>query len=150
MQVKGDYESSSSCKTMLVPRKYNSMLYNPETVTYAITGGNDKRIRFWDFLGLQKKSFYLNTPLDDECQYYAENLGDSYVVQEKINQFKQFPQLNQTLATKQFDGVLPTANLSLAGNNAYYGVLANIMLGQEQVIADGGINAVGANGVGQV
>ena len=50
-----------------------------------ITGGNDKRIRYWDFNQLKQKSYYINTPTDDECQYYAENLGDTYVVQEKVN-----------------------------------------------------------------
>lgn len=56
------------------------MLHNTETVNYAITGGNDKKIRYWDLQNLSKKSYYINSPNDDECQYIAENLGDTYVV----------------------------------------------------------------------
>ena len=68
--VKGSNESTNACKKILVPRKCNSLLYNPETVNYAITGGNDRKIRYWDFTGLQKKSYYINSPNDDECQYF--------------------------------------------------------------------------------
>ena len=49
MLLKTAFESSNACKKILIPRKYTSMLHNPETVSYAITGGNDKKIRYWDF-----------------------------------------------------------------------------------------------------
>lgn len=49
MLLKTSYESSNACRKILVPRKFNNSLYNPETVSYAITGGNDKKLRFWDF-----------------------------------------------------------------------------------------------------
>lgn len=52
MLVKAAYESKSACKKVLVPRKYNNILFNTDTVSYAITGGNDKKIRYWDFLSL--------------------------------------------------------------------------------------------------
>ena len=67
MMVKTAYESNNACRKILVPRKYNSMLHNGETVSYAITGGNDRKLRYWDFTALKKKSFQINTPLDDEC-----------------------------------------------------------------------------------
>jgi hypothetical protein len=51
------------------------MLDNPDTVTYAITGGNDKKLRYWDFTGLRKKSYCINTPNDDECVYSEEFQG---------------------------------------------------------------------------
>jgi hypothetical protein len=41
MLLKTAYESSNTCRKILVPRKYNNLLHNPETVNYAITGGND-------------------------------------------------------------------------------------------------------------
>lgn len=62
MMVKTNFESSNSCRKIIVPRRYNSMLHNPETVSYAITGGNDKKIRYWDFTNLKKKSFTINSP----------------------------------------------------------------------------------------
>jgi hypothetical protein len=67
MMVKTSYDSNNACRKILVPRKFNSMLHNPETVTYAITGGNDRKIRYWDFSNLKKKSFIVNSPYDDEC-----------------------------------------------------------------------------------
>ena len=57
MMVKSGYESGNACRKILVPRRYNSMLYNPETVNYAITGGNDRKLRYWDFTSLKKKSY---------------------------------------------------------------------------------------------
>ena len=41
MLLKTAYDSSNSCRKILVPRKYNNLLFNPETVSYCITGGND-------------------------------------------------------------------------------------------------------------
>ena len=67
MMVKTNFESNNTCKKILVPRRYNSMIHNPETVSYAITGGNDRKLRYWDFTNLKKKSFTINSPLDDEC-----------------------------------------------------------------------------------
>lgn len=67
MLVKNAYESSNACTKILTPRKYNNILHNPETVNYVITGGNDKKLRYWDIQGLTKKSYYINTPNDEEC-----------------------------------------------------------------------------------
>lgn len=91
MLVKQAYESNNACRKIIVPRKANSLLHNTDTVSYAITGGNDRKIRYWDFSNLKKRSYCINTPKDDECHYSEEYLGDTLVVQEKVQQFKQFP-----------------------------------------------------------
>jgi hypothetical protein len=57
MMVKNAYDSGNACRKILIPRRFNTMLQNPETVSYAITGGNDRKIRYWDFTGLKKKSY---------------------------------------------------------------------------------------------
>lgn len=67
---------------------------NPETATYAITGGADKKIRYWDFTNLRKKSYVVNSPTDSEQVYIEEHMGDTLVIQEKAVQQKQIPQLN--------------------------------------------------------
>jgi len=80
MMVKTASESANACRKILIPRCSNSMLDNPDTVTYAITGGNDKKLRYWDFTGLRKKSYCINTPNDDECVYNEEFQGETLVV----------------------------------------------------------------------
>ena len=70
--VKTAFNSGNSCRKILVPRKYNSMLHNGETVSFAITGGNDRKLRYWDFTSLKRMSYQINTPFDDECQYHEE------------------------------------------------------------------------------
>ena len=70
--VKTAFESNNACRKILVPRASQSLIDNPETMTYAITGGSDKKIRYWDFTNLKKKSFCINSPNDDECQYNEE------------------------------------------------------------------------------
>jgi hypothetical protein len=60
-----------------------SLTDNPETVTYAVTGGNDKKIRYWDFTGLKKKSFCVNSPNDSENHYIEEHMGETLVIQER-------------------------------------------------------------------
>lgn len=84
MLVKTGYESGNACRKIIVPRKYNNILHNTETVSYAITGGNDRKIRYWDFTGLKQKNFQVNTPNDDECIYSTEHAGDTLIVQEKV------------------------------------------------------------------
>lgn len=71
MMVKTAYESNNACRKVFIPKISNSLLDNPETATYAITGGNDKKLRYWDFTNLHK-SFCINSPNDDESQYHEE------------------------------------------------------------------------------
>ena len=73
MLVKAAYESSNACKKILIPRISSTMLDKTDTVTYAITGGNDKKIRYWDFTGLKKKSYCINSPNDDESVFNEEH-----------------------------------------------------------------------------
>ena len=100
MMVKGAYDSTNACKKILIPRLNSSLLDNPETATYAITAGNDKKIRYWDFTNLKKKSYCINSPHDDEQTYHDEFAGETLIVQEKLLQHKMFPQINNNIAMK--------------------------------------------------
>lgn len=118
IQVKTAYESVNACRKVFVPRCSTSLLDQIETVPYAITGGNDKKLRYWDFTNLKKKSFCINSPNDDECSYQEEYLGETLVIQEKLQQFKQFPQINSALAQRQFElGVQQNPNTSYYNNS---------------------------------
>lgn len=77
--VKAAYDSNSACRKVIVPRLNSVMLDNIDTAAYAITAGNDKKIRYWDFTGL-KKSYCINSPNDDECHYNEEYMGETLVV----------------------------------------------------------------------
>ena len=63
-------ESTNACRKIIVPRKSSSLLHGTHTVDYAITGGNDKRLRYWSMADPANNSYYINTPTNDECQYY--------------------------------------------------------------------------------
>ncbi len=91
MNVKTAYESGNACRKILVPRMGTSLLDRIETTSYAITGGNDRKLRFWDFTNLIKKSYCINSPNDDESTYSEEYQGETLVVQEKLQQYKLFP-----------------------------------------------------------
>ncbi len=84
MNVKTAYESGNACRKILVPRMGTSLLDRIETTSYAITGGNDRKLRFWDFTNLKKKSYCINSPNDDESTYSEEYQGETLVVQEKL------------------------------------------------------------------
>lgn len=84
MMVKAAYESGNACRKILVPRLSDNLCDNPVTAPYAITAGNDKKLRYWDFTNLKRKSYCINSPNDDECQYNEENMGETLVVQEKV------------------------------------------------------------------
>ena len=47
---------------------------------FRITGGNDKKLRYWDFTNLKKKSYCINSPGDDEQMYFEEHQGETVVV----------------------------------------------------------------------
>ena len=72
MNVKTAYESGNACRKILIPRMGSNIVDRPETVNYAITAGNDRKIRYWDFTGLKKKSYCINSPNDDEATYSDE------------------------------------------------------------------------------
>ena len=79
MMVKTAYQSPNACRKILVPR-ISSMIDCIDSVAYAITCGNDKKIRYWDFTSLKKKSYCVNSPHDDEMQYSEEIQGETLVV----------------------------------------------------------------------
>jgi len=65
--IKQANESASTCRSILVPRDQSSLFFNGETAGYAITGGNDHKLRYWN-LQQPSLSYYINTPDDAECK----------------------------------------------------------------------------------
>lgn len=60
------------------------MLFDGSTAGYAITAGNDKKIRYWSFIDPKKQSIIINSPTDDEVQYTQERgTKDTAVVLER-------------------------------------------------------------------
>ena len=65
-----------------------------QTVNYAITGGNDCRLRYWN-IDDYRQSIYANTPMNDECQYFTERVaGGTEWICEQISRTRVFPQIN--------------------------------------------------------
>lgn len=43
------FTCSNACRTILLPRdNYSSLMFDNETASYVITGGNDRKIRYWN------------------------------------------------------------------------------------------------------
>ena len=59
-----------SCRKVLVPRKWSNLIQGTLSCDYAITGGNDMKLRYWRLDDLANQSYYINTPLNDECQHF--------------------------------------------------------------------------------
>jgi hypothetical protein len=49
------------------------MIFDAETAGFAITGGNDKTIRYWSLNGGNEEHFVVNSPYDKECLYNTES-----------------------------------------------------------------------------
>ena len=65
--ISESYKSLNACRSILVPRHaYQSFMFDGETANYAITAGNDRKIRYWDLQAPEQQSYQLNSPLDDE------------------------------------------------------------------------------------
>ena len=91
-------ESSNACRKILVPRKSSSLLFGTLTTDYAITGGNDKKIRYWSLADPAQNSFYINTPMNDECQYFSSHVaGGTTYVREQVSRVKNFPRVNANM-----------------------------------------------------
>lgn len=73
--VKQANESTNACRKVLIPRRCSNLLQGTMTADYAITGGNDMRLRYWNLAEPAKGSYYINTPNNDECQYFSESVG---------------------------------------------------------------------------
>ena len=74
MLLKQAYESQNACRTILVPRYPQSMVFDGETAHFAITGGNDKKIRYWNLDYPEQQSYKINTPRDDESILLSESV----------------------------------------------------------------------------
>jgi len=43
------YTCPNACRTILLPRdNHQSLMFDNETANYMITGGNDRKIRYWN------------------------------------------------------------------------------------------------------
>jgi hypothetical protein len=61
------YKSPNACRSILIPRKnYHSLMFDGQTADFAITAGNDRKIRYWDLLSPETRSYQLNSPQDEE------------------------------------------------------------------------------------
>ena len=65
-----------------MPRLSQNLCYDLDTAPYAITGGNDKKLRYWDFNDLSRRSYQINTPDDSEVKYSSVDVGNTQVVTE--------------------------------------------------------------------
>lgn len=87
------YTSRDACRSILLPRdNHQSLMFDNETAGFAITGGNDRKIRYWNLSEPETSSFQVNSPQDDEVLYMKENIqrGVKIVVEKPIGQ-KDFP-----------------------------------------------------------
>ena len=90
--IKNANESVNACRKVLVPRKYSNLLQGTITADYAITGGNDMRLRYWNLNNPAGGSYLINTPDNDECQYFSEIVsGGVQLIQEQLSKVKNFP-----------------------------------------------------------
>ena len=63
------YESPNVVRSLLCPQ----FTKRGESMSYLISAGADARIRYWDFgskEALFRRSFIINNPDDEECQYF--------------------------------------------------------------------------------
>ena len=75
------YLSPNACRSILVPRNsIQSMLFDGTTSGYAITGGNDKKIRYWSFSDPKNASMIINSPTDEEVQYSVEKVTKETII----------------------------------------------------------------------
>lgn len=83
--LKGACSSANSCRTILIPRNQIRRIHvDSQTAQYAITGGNDMKLRYWNLNDASKLSYQVNTPRDDEVAYMSERLRETTVIQERM------------------------------------------------------------------
>ena len=73
------------------------MVQGTVTVDYAITGGNDMKLRYWNLQNMAENSYYINTPNNEECRYIDEMAGGVKYIREQICKEKSFPQINSNM-----------------------------------------------------
>ena len=49
-------------------------MFENETAPFAITAGNDNKIRYWNIAEPESKSYIINSPNDDEVTYISGNI----------------------------------------------------------------------------
>lgn len=118
---------------MLIPRRYSSLIQGTLSAEYAITGGNDMRLRYWDLKDPENGSYFINTPANDECQYFSEIVpGGVKYIHEQISRVKNFPLINGNMMhTNNLRPnnklVIPGTNIEMRSDSIYYSVLAGMI-----------------------
>ena len=108
--IKRSYNSGCSMSKVLSPRYWNMGFSAP----YVITAGGDRKIRYYDLLKENPRSYYINSPTDAECKFHVGSLGDITVIQEEI--------LGEREAQGGVSGLSPWQKLNGA---SYVGALTN-------------------------
>ena len=80
--IKQANESENACRKVLIPRKNSNLVHGTVTADYAITGGNDMKLRYWNLQNLAENSYYINTPNNEECRYIDEMTGGVKYIRE--------------------------------------------------------------------
>lgn len=96
--IHDSYLSPNACRTILVPRNTTqSLFFDGSTANYAITGGNDKKIRYWSLMANpEKESMIINSPNDEEVTYSNERITkETTIIQERPLLSREFPVLTQ-------------------------------------------------------
>lgn len=91
-------------------------MYDNETAGYAITGGNDRKIRYWNLQEPDTLSYQVNSPLDDEVLYMKGEIqkGVKIIIEKPLGQ-KEFPKyttarIKDQLSTTEMKTVIKGKN----------------------------------------
>jgi hypothetical protein len=69
-------------------------MFDNETADYAITAGNDRKIRYWSLTAPERDSYQINSPFNDEVEYLSERFTQqTKIVMEKQKAVKEFPKM---------------------------------------------------------
>lgn len=134
-QVKQANESMNACRKVLIPRRYSNLLQGTLTADYAITGGNDMRLRYWSLTDPARGSYFVNTPGNDECQYLSETMGGGVqCVKEQMSRVKSFPAINANMLHPSASApkaggrmTIPNTDIEMRSDSVYYSILANMI-----------------------
>lgn len=113
-------------------------MFDNETAAYCITGGNDRKIRYWNLEEPDNQSYQVNSPLDDEVLYMKEGIqrGMKIVVEKPIGQ-KDFPKYTAARVKDQISTYEKNATIKgksylvkYPENTAYHNMMASIVQGK--------------------
>lgn len=91
------------------------------------------RLRYWDLKDPENGSYFINTPANDECQYFSEIVpGGVKYIHEQISRVKNFPLINGNMMhTNNLRPnnklVIPGTNIEMRSDSIYYSVLAGMI-----------------------